>query len=311
MTKISYFNSVNDTVPKEYDLEKWLKMTIDPPSDLLEKVEEYRSTLETRVKRKLPCVTISASFQGIRNLENIKEKNRLICIDIDRFSKSKKNKSNICIDMLLVKEMFMQHPSTLYTGYSVSGDGVYAIIRIFDAEALPEYFDFFQAKFAHIGINIDNSCKDYTRLRFFSVDKEAYYNPKALFYKKNETESPVPAPAPVEPEAAAKKVSPNEKQRAYEVLDNWNKAKRVTDLAEQQRVDITSSYQDWFKIGGALYNEFGEDGRNLFHRLSSIHSEYSYKECDDKFNQCKKLNKVNFSTFLYIAGSYGIKYVEN
>jgi hypothetical protein len=307
MIKISYFNQVNDNIPKDYDLDTWLKMTINPPKNLEEEVEAYRNTMDKKLKQKLPCVTISASFNKIRNLENIKQKNKLICIDIDRFAKGKKAKSNNCIDMLLVKELFINHPSTLYTGFSCSGDGVYAILKIYDEEALDEYFELFQEKFANIGINIDNACKDYTRLRFFSVDKEAYYNPNAKAYRKKENALQAKEPVEKAKESKVERIT-EPRERILERLDNWSKTKIIVEEAERHLIDITSNYQDWIKLAAALHNEFGEDGRESFHRLSKIHPDYKYQDCDEKFNHCKKMNKVSINSLMYIADSYGIRY---
>lgn len=303
---VSYFNHVYDTIPKDYELADWIKMTINPPENIEQEVEKYRETLDKKLKEKLPCVTISASFNKVRNLENIKKKNNYICLDVDRFAKSKKNKSNVCINMLLVKEMFMQHPSTFYAGFSVSGEdnGVYAIIKIHEEERFAEYFDFFKEKFSHIGINIDNACKDFTRLRFFSVDKEGYYNPNAKAYVLPEK--------PVEqPKIEEKPVYQHKPREHYvAIYENSEKAKKICSLVQKQAIDITSSYEDWFKIGAALYSEFGEDGRQYFQILSSYHKDYNPKACDEKYNQCKKVNNIRFGTLLTIAASYGIRYME-
>ena len=312
--KVSYFNNVKDIKPKEYDLERWLKDTINPPKHLEQEVIQYRETLDKKLKEKLPCITISASFKNHRNEQNVDTKNKLICIDIDRYTKKKKGKCNLCVDMLLVKEMFISHPSTLYTGFSVGGDGVYAIICIEDENDLEGYFNHFQEKFARIGINIDEVCKDYTRLRFFSVDKEAYYNPNALHYKRI-IEPSEPKKQDSEPEINDQPVTQKQKpkdthERRFEILNNWDKAKKIIDIIESRSIDITSGYNDWIKIGGAFYNEFNEDGANLFHRVSKFHPDYTYKACEDKFNSCKKMSKATFASFMYIADSYGVRFTD-
>lgn len=291
-TEISLFSDVGDTTPKDFYLEKWLFQTLNPIDETEDKVNSYRETFDKKIKETIPCVTISASFGNYRNLENIKKKNRLICIDIDRYTKSKRKKCNTCVDMQLAKELFMQHPSTLYTGFSCSGDGIYAILRIYDAEKLDEYFEYFKEKFARIGLNIDESCKDYTRLRFFSVDKEAYFNPNAKYYK---------IPEPKKTENRTGNGNSNHK-------DNQKKIEDLCDVIERAAIDITSSYDDWMKIGAALYNEFGDYGISYFHRISKFHPDYSVKECEKKFNQCRRVTSVKINTLFYIASSYGVRY---
>lgn len=309
MIKVSYFSNVNDIIPKDYNLEEWLKMTINPPKNLEEEVNLYRETFNEKHKKKLPCITVSASFSKYRNSDNIKQKNKLICIDVDRYSKNKKRKSNNCVDMLLVKEMFKEHPSTLYVGFSCGGDGVYAILMIDDENDLEGYFEHFLEKLANIGINIDISCKDYTRLRFFSVDKEAYYNPNAKYYKRKKVEPEAAKVSQTAEEKPETTTRPKEtRERAIERLSNWDKVKKILEIIEAQMIDITSGYDDWVKIGGALYNEFGEDGRDAFHRVSKFHPSYKHSDCDTKYDQCKRLNKIKFNSFFYIASSYGIRY---
>lgn len=283
--QVSYFNNVSDTLPKDYDLDKWLQETINPPKEVLKKVNKYRSTFDKGDKSKLPCVTISASFDGYRNLDNIKSKNNFLCIDIDR---NGKKRSNLCIDMLLVKEMFMNHPCTYYCGYSVSGDGIYALIRIYDKNNLDKYFNHFQEKFSKIGINIDPICKDYTRLRFFSYDPEAYYNPNAKYYKIKEV----------------KKIS-----SVYFSGSNVSEYDRVGVLIseiERLGIDITSDYNDWIKIGSVLNNNFGESGRNYFHRLSRFHCDYDSKKVDSKYDKCSKMNVSSIGLIVNICKDYGI-----
>jgi hypothetical protein len=291
-TPVSLFRNVEDNAPKEFTLERWLLNTINPvDQDLKEKVEQYRETYDKEIKKKLPCITISATFNGRRSLDNIVQKNKLICIDVDRHSKSKKKKCNLCVDMLLVKEMFMAHPCTLYCGKSVGDDGIYAIIRIEEEERLSEYFDYFRDSFARIGVNIDESCKDYTRLRIFSYDPEAYFNPKALLYRLPKKE-------------------PEKKPQRKEHISQTDaeKVEKIIAVLEQTSMDITQSYEDWIKIGAALNDGFGDMGRDYFHKISSFYSDYDYKETEKKWGQCQKMTKIKLAALFYVASSYGVRY---
>ena len=284
-TKVSYFKNVSDTKPKDFNLDKWLRDTISPPEELRLQVEKFRVSKSKPLKLKIPCITVSATFKDVRNLDNIKNKNDLICLDIDK-------DSNLVVDMNLAKEFFSKHPSTLYTGYSVSEKGIYAIIKISKDKPLIKYFEYFRKKLKGIGITIDESCKDYTRLRFFSVDENAYYNIDA------------------KPFSIPKKVK--RKKTKYKGNDfsktNLNKVEAVVSLIEQNAIDITCEYTDWVKIAGTLYNSFGETGRQFFHRISKYNHNYKFKDADKKFDNCRNMNKVSLSTFFFIANSYGIRY---
>lgn len=296
LTGINIFKDVEDTEPNLIPLEWWIYETMNPiyskdknKKEAGDLVEDYRRTFDKSIKKKLPCCTISATFNGVRNLKSIDKKNPFIVIDIDRFTKSKIRRSNNCIDMQLAKEMLMQHPSTVYVGYSCSGDGIYAILKIYDAERLDEYFEFFRDRFSRIGINIDESCKDYTRLRFFSIDTEGYFNPDAKAYRIPEKKKP-------------------KNEGTKTALDNTTKIEKICSLIEQTGKDITGSYADWIVIGAGLYDEFGDMGVNYFHRISKNHPDYNFKECEKKFNQCKKLNRSKINVVFGVASAYGIRY---
>jgi len=295
-TTISYFDKATDNKPKSIDLDEWLYKTIDPPEDLLFKVENYRKSRNKSLKASLPCVTVSASFKRKRNLKNIKKKNPFIVLDIDRYAKNKVSACNMCLDFDLVKDLFKQIPSCYYVGYSVSSDGkkykdgMYAIIKLHKKTELIQAFKFFKKKLKRIGINIDNSCKDYTRLRFFSYDPNAYYNPSAKSFKV--------------PEKRKIKAKGNSNVS----IDNTKKVETVIELIEANQIDITANYDNWIKVGGSLAGYFGESGRAYFHRVSRFYSDYDHRKCDKKFDSCLKIKKMSLSSFFYVANYHGIRY---
>jgi hypothetical protein len=286
---ISVFKNAADNVPKDYDLDDWLELIIKPSKRLLSLVETYRNTFNDEDKRKLPGATISANFKDKRNLNNINQKLPFICIDIDRYSKKKNKASNDCVDMLLVKELFMSHPSCYFAGYSLSGSNIFAIIKLSDPDKLDQYFELLKNKLQLRGINIDESCKDYSRLRFFSYDSEAYYNKKA-----------VPLSLPV------KKVYKPQVQ-SYSSTDD-DKVIKLIEVIKTNTIDITGVYEDWIKIAGALNNSFGENGRYYFHSISQYHPDYTTKKCDDKYDHCSKMNKTTLGSLFKIASDYGVRF---
>lgn len=291
MKNVSYYALVSHNRSIDYSLDEWLKKTIEPPKKLLKLVEKYRETLDQEDKRKLPAISVSAKINGIRDLDTQFTPSGFICIDIDRHAK--KGPSNLCVDMELVKDMFKEHPCTYFCGRSLSLDGVYAIIKISEADKLIDYFNFFQKKFIKIGINIDPKCKDHTRLRFFSYDPEAYYNPNALSY--NLPKKPEPIKKPTNKTFSGKK-------------SNLDKVEYVISEILRLRIDITQDYNDWIKIAGALNSEFGDNGEYYFDQISSIYPEYDKEKTSDKYKNCKKMNKVSLGTLFSICSDYGVRY---
>ena len=78
-----------------------------------------------------------------------------------------------------------------------------------------------------------------------------------------------------------------------------DEVERIIQSIEANRVDITSTYSDWVNIGFTFADEFGENGRPLFHRVSQFYPDYSAPECDKQFDNCLKSkgHGVSLKTF--------------
>lgn len=61
-------------------------------------------------------------------------------------------------------------------------------------------------------------------------------------------------------------------------------------------------------MGFALSDEFGEDGRDYFHRLSSFYPGYSYEEANAQYNRCltSKGHGITIKTLFYLAQKAGV-----
>ena len=82
----------------------------------------------------------------------------------------------------------------------------------------------------------------------------------------------------------------------------------LVDAVEASGIDITPTYSEWLAIGFALVSELGEEGRQLFHRLSQFNPDYDYKEADRQYNRCLKdgSREITIATLFHIAKSHGI-----
>lgn len=78
---------------------------------------------------------------------------------------------------------------------------------------------------------------------------------------------------------------------------------------EQSGIDITGSYATWRDLGFALAEEYGESGRDYFHRISKAYVGYDSKECDEQFNKCLKAkgHGISIATFYHYAHQSGIR----
>lgn len=97
-------------------------------------------------------------------------------------------------------------------------------------------------------------------------------------------------------------------QQTFNTDSQIDEVERIIQSIEANRTDITSSYSNWVNIGFAFADEFGEKGRNLFHRVSQFYPDYSATECDKQFDNCLKSkgHGVSLKTFFYLAKDAGI-----
>lgn len=90
---------------------------------------------------------------------------------------------------------------------------------------------------------------------------------------------------------------------------NVSEVEAIIQQIESRQIDIASAYSDWRNIGFAFADEFGENGRELFHRISQFYADYSSTECDRQFNNCLKAKGqgVSLKTFFFHAKQAGIQ----
>ena len=71
-------------------------------------------------------------------------------------------------------------------------------------------------------------------------------------------------------------------------------------------ISLAESFEDWTKLAFAL-SYLGEDGRQMFHAISSLSTKYRQAENDRKFtNAMNTASKVGISTFIYMCQHAGI-----
>ena len=94
----------------------------------------------------------------------------------------------------------------------------------------------------------------------------------------------------------------------------WIK-RQVAAVVEQltaENINIAEDYNDWLRIGFALANQLGEEGRDFFHAISRVSTKYDYNECNKKYDNCLATNdgRTTISTFFWMAGKAGIDTVK-
>ena len=240
-------------------------------------------------KSKLPAITVSGLFQTRHSLALIKHSG-YICIDID-------GGDNPSIeDFAMLRDELKKIINVAYASLSVSGKGVFCLIPLKDVDKHKEHFEALRLNFKTLGIVIDKSCSDVSRLRGYTYDPDAYYNENAIVY------SQVIEYKPNVPKSIPSKLMINNKYKQGN--STHSKVMQIISKINETGTDITLNYEQWFQIACALANEFGEEGRNMFHLVSQNNPEYRFEESDNKFNQCLQNSYgYNIGTFFYWASN--------
>ena len=76
--------------------------------------------------------------------------------------------------------------------------------------------------------------------------------------------------------------------------------------------NIAESYSDWLRLGFALADGLGEEGRELYHQLSAQSSKYNEAQCEKKWRQClaKSNGRTTIKTFYFMAQQAGVDLSE-
>ena len=277
---------------REIDLQEFLEAVKAPPDDLAQKIHAIRSEQDAAkrgaIKDTLPAVSISANFPDKRHAKSAHTVTSLIQIDIDKVNDPEQLKTQICAD-----------PHTLACFISPSGNGVKAIVRT-DASAkvdgaqldkLNEHKSIYaiaQRYYKqHFNVQIDTQCSDISRVMYYSYDPEIYINLDAT---------------PLQELQELQELKSKSKPKAKRI------PKKVLDIVEQiESSGMSLSYDDRFKMGMSFVNEYGEQGRELFHRISRNHENYNAEKFDAKLNDFLESSRgeISLGSFFHIAKEHG------
>ena len=111
----------------------------------------------------------------------------------------------------------------------------------------------------------------------------------------------------------AETVSRSELSKVYNQSDLKADIRRVADKLIDRNLDITYGYKDWLRLGFAIVDGLGEEGRQVFHDLSRLCPKYDEAECDKQYNKClnSKGSGINVRTFFHMAKEAGVDISAN
>lgn len=296
--EIDAYSNITDNVCKKANLKELLTT-----NKFKGKIEQLRSIEDKEeqkeFKKTLPNFTLSAVFNVTRNNKNVIKYTNLICVDIDKQDNS--------MDMNTIGETLKRIDNIAYYARSCRGNGYFAIIPIAQGERLKDHFKALQEDFLTLGIVLDKSCSDVTRVRYVTFDENYYINPNPVIYTRMITETTSKSKQNNTSKTSNKTIRDT-------VIDvNRNNIKlSESDLktlqdtvnrCDEYKFNILEDRENWFQVGTALANELGEQGRDYFHRLSNKSSKYDKEECNDKYDEMitnRGLYNYNLATIFHI-----------
>mgnify|MGYP000038365347 CR=1 FL=1 len=273
---------------------------------LKEEIEQLRllrkddEKLYKRRKSELPAFTASGIFSQ-RKSTGLETYNGYICIDID-------GQDNPDItDFSRLRDELSKIRNIDACFLSASGEGVFCFVRVGDdPKQHKQYFNALSVCFKELGINVDEKCSDISRLRFSTFDVDGYLDEN----------DPVPFTQtldrkPTDRSVNKEKIASGSSRRHVSKQESpMHKVERTIEKLEEQSIDITDDYNDWIRIGFAFAREFGEEGRDLFHRVSSISPKYDTHRADvayDSFLSADEpANPATLGTFFHLAKEAGV-----
>lgn len=257
-------------------------------------IERIRATADKEsrdlMKKQLPVFTPSGTFSR-RAAEGLLKHSGLLQFDVD----PKENPFLNTHTAPRLKDQISHLQEVAYCALSASGTGVWGVVPIAHPDRHNEHFTALAADFAGWGIVIDPVCSNVSHARFWSYDPEAWFNPNASIYSNVIASRPdTYTPAP----------------RRHIEGDNAAKVEMIVQQIEASRTDITETYENWFAVGCALAHEFGENGRDYFHRIGQFYMGYNQTKSDRQFTYCLRMksNRFTLGSLFEIARRYRIEY---
>lgn len=91
-------------------------------------------------------------------------------------------------------------------------------------------------------------------------------------------------------------------------LDLMNDVEQLVQKIEASGVDIAPEYNAWVNLGFALADGLGENGREFFHRLSTLHCDYDHTATDRQYTNCLngRGSGITIASFFHYAAEAGI-----
>lgn len=234
----------------------------------------------TKIKNKIPAVTISGTFKDRVLNKNLAEHSGFICVDFDGVTEVGK-----------IKERLKSDKYTYAILYSASGAGLATLVKI-DTEKHSEAFEGLKEYyFKNYNQLIDKSCRNVSRFRFLSMDSDLSVNERSSVFKEYPKEKKAP--------------------KIFSAVLTGTEFDAVIEKICSGSHDLTQGdYGRYLTIGFALASEFGESGRAYFHQICGQNPKYESAHCDKQYSYCMRdtgQKKIRIGSFYHLCKEAGIE----
>jgi predicted P-loop ATPase len=285
--KISLYNNINQNKSKQtiditdflYHVKhgKWQSI-----SEQVAIIQDHNKRREKKAEI-APYVTISGYFENERAADKLSLHSNFIGMDIDDIPEELEN----------IKHLLKNDPYVYAIFNSISGNGICVLFRIDGSRHIDAFYSIGDYLLKNYQLIIDQSGKDVSRARYVSYDPDLHINEKAPIFKKY-----LPKPK--------KQVQKTKLKTIFVETEFDDIIKQMVD----KNVNCVESYHEWLEIGFALSDQFGENGREYFHQLSSISGKYDKDICNKQYSNCLKHtakgSKITIKTIYYHAKNAAI-----
>ncbi len=287
MPNVSIFPNVGEVRNPIYmDIYEYLYKTRDGEwQDYVLKCRTIKDLDERKkYKKTVPTTCLSGEFP-YRSDAEIKSHSGVLCMDVDHIENPEK-----------IKEKLSKDKSVFSCFLSISGDGLRILFLIDEHKHREAFLAISKYLFDTYEIVCDSNSSP-SKPYLVSFDPYIYIN----FSER------VPVWSKYIKETKVKKIN--------DFVHTADDFKMVMEQIVNRNVSICEEYNDWLKIGFALSEQFGEDGRGFFHQISACSSKYKSVTVDKQFNQCMKARgtgkPVGISSFYYLAKLHNINIVSD
>lgn len=245
--------------------------------------------------------TISGVFGESRCKNQIIETNNIMCVDVDEADNKELFKQYGVEE--IKRRIFEEFDFVYAVCLSCRGKGFFFIVPIPDVKYINELYTGMYYKLKSYGITIDKHCKDISRLRFISYDPNILIKRDCqikVFDYIDETQ-----------------INEIKRQQTLRIINKINKKTRndeinylakTVDWLISIHYDCGEHWCDWAPIG-SYFKTLGEEGRQLFLKLSSNMSgfkgEDDFEKSWKRFRTLSNENEALGKFYTMVKNIYG------